>query len=231
MECQHVSAPGPFSPPMTQPRTTTTPSPLPTTVWLPGPRHPENPPTSPAILPLWAIDKIRTEFTLRPGRTPAPLLRLAISDTDEGMDARTACAQDTNPDHPHSASRTTPVLLAELHPATLPTADVHSTYGNEEQGAIDDAWPGFFHRAHRLLRGNGLLLLATRQRRDADRLTDPLGLLVAAARTAGFRYLQHIVIVHGHPVGDRIVPAPPDDAPPGLIHSDLLVLRAQGSLP
>ncbi|WP_329433200.1 hypothetical protein OG564_10700 [Streptomyces sp. NBC_01280] len=106
---------------------------------------------------------------------------------------------------------------------------MQSQYGIDEQGAIDDAWPGFFHRAHRLLRGNGLLLLATRQRRDADRLTDPLGLLVAGARTAGFRYLQHIVVVHGHPIGDRLVPAPPDDAPPGLMHSDLLVLRAQGS--
>ncbi|MFD0059587.1 hypothetical protein [Streptomyces sp. NPDC056690] len=216
---------------MTQPRTTTSPSPLPATVWLPGPRDSEISPTAPAVLPSWAIDKIRTEFTRRPGRTPAPLLRLAISDTDEGMDARTPCTQDTDPVHPHNASHSTPVLLAELHPATLPMADVHSRYGSDEQGAIDDAWPGFFHRAHRLLRGNGLLLLATRQRRDADRLTDPLGLLVAAARTAGFRYLQHIVIVHGHPVGDRIVPAPPDDAPPGLIHCDLLVLRAQGSRP
>lgn len=213
---------------MTQPRTTTTPSLLPATVWLPGPRDPHNPPTFPAILPLWAIDKIRTEFTHRPGRTPAPLLRLAISDTDGGMDTRTSCTQDTT-DHPYNTSHTTPVLLAELHPATLPTADVQSQYGIDEQGAIDDAWPGFFHRAHRLLRGNGLLLLATRQRRDADRLTDPLGLLVAGARTAGFRYLQHIVVVHGHPIGDRLVPAPPDDAPPGLMHSDLLVLRAQGS--
>ncbi|MFB7715357.1 hypothetical protein [Streptomyces sp. NPDC056105] len=216
---------------MPQPRTTTTPSPLPATVWLPGPRDSEISPTVPAVLPSWAIDKIRTEFTHRPGRPPAPLLRLAISDTDECMDARTPCTQDTNVDHLHNASRTTPVLLAELHPSTLPTTCVCSQYGSEEQGAIDDAWPGFFHRAHRLLRGNGLLLLATRQRRDAERLTDPLGLLVAAARTAGFRYLQHIVIVHGHPVGDRIVPAPPDDAPPGLIHCDLLVLRAQGSRP
>lgn len=123
------------------------------------------------------------------------------------------------------------MILAELHPATLPATEPRSLYGADHQGAMDDGWPGFFHRAHRILRGNGLLLLATRQRRDADQLADPLGLLVAYARTAGFRYLQHIVIVHGHPVDDRIVPAPPDDALPGLIHSDLLVLRAVGSRP
>ncbi|WP_405598133.1 hypothetical protein [Streptomyces sp. NBC_00081] len=202
---------------------------MPATVWLPGLRDTETTRTAPAVLPSWAIDRIRAEFTHRPGRTPAPLLRLTIGDIDEGMDARTPCTEDT--DHAHKSSRSTPVLLAELHPATLPTADVHSHYGSDEQGAIDDAWPGFFHRAHRLLHGNGLLLLATRQRRDADRLTDPLGLLVAGARTAGFRYLQHIVVVHGHAVGDRIVPAPPDDASPGVIHCDLLVLRAQGSRP
>ncbi|MFG3369633.1 hypothetical protein ACGF0K_32325 [Streptomyces sp. NPDC048156] len=216
---------------MTQIRTTTNPSPLPATVWLPGPRDTEILPIATEVLPPWAIEKIRTEFTHRPGRAPAPLMRLAIGDTDTGMDARIPCTQDTPPGLPFNSSRITPVTLAELHPDTLPTAGVHSHYGSEEQGAIDDAWPGFFHRTHRLLRGDGLLLLATRQRRDAEGLTDPLGLLVAGARTAGFRYLQHIVIVHGHPVGDRIVPAPPDNALPGLIHSDLLVLRAQGSRP
>ncbi|MFE2964351.1 hypothetical protein ACFXKC_11885 [Streptomyces sp. NPDC059340] len=149
------------------------------------------------------------------------------------MDARTPCAVvDATCDDTYTSPRSKPVLLAELHPATLPATAVHSRYGSDDQGAIDDAWPGFFHRAHRLLRGHGLLLLATRQRRDTGRLTDPLdplGLLVASARTAGFRYLQHIVIVHGHPVDDRIVPGPPDDAPPGLTHADLLVLRAEGN--
>ncbi|MEU0846172.1 hypothetical protein ABZ370_42985 [Streptomyces sp. NPDC005962] len=60
-------------------------------------------------------------------------------------------------------------------------------------------------------------------------LTDPLGPLIAAARTAGFCYLQHIVIVHGRSNGDRIEPTPIMGAPPGLIHSDLLVLSAIAS--
>jgi hypothetical protein len=91
---------------------------------------------------------------------------------------------------------------------------------------MEKGWSGFFHRAHRLLPSDGLLLLATRQHRDAGRLTDPLGSLIASARTASFRYLQHIVIVHGHPADDRIMPTPPEGAPPGLIHSDLIVLSA-----
>lgn len=217
---------------MTNSRTTTNSSPLPTSIWLPGPRDIEISPAAPAVLPDWAIDKIRTEFTRRPGRRPAPLLRLAISDTGPGMDAHTPCAQDSLPDSAHAEVRGALVILAELHPDTLPTAQVPLTcYGSDEQGAIDDGWPGFFHRAHRLLRTGGTLLLATRQRRDAGVLTDPLGLLIATCRTAGFRYLQHIVIVHGHAVADRIVPTPPDGAPPGLIHSDLLVLDCEGSRP
>ncbi|MGW1286765.1 hypothetical protein ACWD4N_24425 [Streptomyces sp. NPDC002586] len=216
---------------MTKPRTRAQID-LPTTVWLPGPHDTTPSPSAPAVLPDWALTKIRSEFTHRPGRTPAPLLRLAVGDTGPGMDARTRCIADgVIPGEVSGSSFAKPVILTELHPDTLPVTEPHTSCGTDEQGALDDGWPGFFHRAHRLLRGNGLLLLATRQRRDTDQLTDPLGLLVASARTAGFRYLQHIVIVHGHAVGDRIVPAPPHDAPPGLIHSDLLVLRAEGSRP
>ncbi|ARP72351.1 hypothetical protein LK07_24230 [Streptomyces pluripotens] len=216
---------------MTKPRTRTL-AHLPTTIWLPGPHDAQTSPPAPAVLPDWALNKIRTEFTHRPGRTPAPLLRLAIGDTGPGMDARTPCITEVGISRETSTrSPAKPVILTEVHPDTLPATEPNTSYGPHDQGALDDGWPGFFHRAHRLLRGNGLLLLATRQRRDSDQLTDPLGLLVASARTAGFRYLQHIVIVHGHAIGDRIVPAPPHEAPPGLIHSDLLVLRAEGSRP
>jgi uncharacterized protein YndB with AHSA1/START domain len=199
-------------------------SPLPTTIWLPDPHDLQTPPLAPAVLPDWALDKIRTEFTHRPGQPPAPLWRLAVGDTALGMDARTPCTIELTP---AASAGAKPVVLAELHPDTLPVTEAHSAYGPQEQGAVDDAWPGFFHRVHRLLRGSGILLLAARQRREATGLIDPLGLLIAAARTAGFRYLQHIVVVHGHPVDDRIVPAPPDGALPGLIHSDLLILDCQ----
>ncbi|MET7972875.1 hypothetical protein ABZW44_07250 [Streptomyces mirabilis] len=81
---------------MTKPPKTAKP-PLPTTLWLPGPHDTEPPPATPAVLPTWAIDKIRTEFTHRPGRTHAPLLRLAIGDTEPGMDARTPCVATAAP--------------------------------------------------------------------------------------------------------------------------------------
>ncbi|WP_232788918.1 hypothetical protein [Streptomyces odonnellii] len=175
------------------------------------------------MLPDWAIEKIRTEFTRRPGRLPSPLLKVSIRDAAPGMDARSRCTTYTG--NPEDTPSGTPVLLAELQPDTLPEGPLASAV-NEMPGAMEDGWPGFFYRAHRLLPAGGLLLLATRQRRDTRGFTDPLGSLVAAARTAGFRYLQHIVITHAHAVEDQLVPDPPADASPGVTHSDLVVLSA-----
>ncbi|MGP3949648.1 hypothetical protein [Streptomyces sp. 7N604] len=198
-------------------------SPLPTTIWLPDPDQPDAAPAAGSVLPYWAIDKIRTEFIHRPGHLPAPLLKISIRDTAPGMDARTPCT--THADAADGTASGAPVLLAELHPDTLPAEPLPSAV-TEMPGAMENGWPGFFHRAHRLLPADGLLLLATRQHREGGVLTDPLGHLIAAARTAGFRYLQHIVIAHAHAVEDRLVPAPPIDASPGVIHSDLIVLSA-----
>ncbi|MEU5647200.1 hypothetical protein [Streptomyces milbemycinicus] len=196
---------------------------LPTTIWLPGPDDPKDAPNPSGVLPPWAIDKIRTEFT----HPRAPLIKIHICDTEPGMDTRTRCVTYPGTPERDSTVSTRPVLLAELHPDTLPIpGDELVPISDEMPGAMEKGWSGFFHRAHRLLPSDGLLLLATRQHRDAGRLTDPLGSLIASARTAGFRYLQHIVIVHGHPADDRIMPTPPEGAPPGLIHSDLIILSA-----
>ncbi|MCX5535771.1 hypothetical protein OG785_35095 [Streptomyces sp. NBC_00006] len=192
---------------------------LPTTIWLPAPDEEHTTPRSGAVLPSWALDRIRTELAQRPGRTPAPLIKLDIRDTDPGMDARTrtttyACTDDF--------TGVPPVLLAELHPDALSTGSDPAAEGD----ALEDGWPSFFHRAHRLLRNDGLLLLATRQRRDDGRLTDPIGSLITSARTAGFRYLQHIVFAYARPDGTHIAPAPPPDASPGVTHADLIILTA-----
>ncbi|MZE76236.1 hypothetical protein GTY57_04115 [Streptomyces sp. SID5475] len=199
---------------------------LPTTIWLPRPEQSRVAPAPGAVLPDWAIEMIRTEFVERPDGRPATLLKVSIQqDLVPGADACMPCTSYTDEDGtaPGSAS----VLLAELHPDALPaSSDALGVSERGMPGAMENGWPGFFHRAHRLLPADGLLLLATRQRRDAGVLTDPLGSLVAAARTAGFRYLQHIVILYARAVDDALAPAPPGDAAPGVIHGDLLVLSA-----
>ncbi len=168
------------------------------------------------MLPNWAVDRIRTEFILpdRGVRRRQPLLRLAVPDCRSGMDARTRCTAEP----PHEVRRRG-VILAELDSDALP---VYSTDAHPDTVDADE-WPEFFHRTHQLLRSGGILLIAARQQRTAHRLCDPMGALVCHARMAGFTYLQHIVVVHGHLVDDRIEPTPPPQAPPGLIHSDLLV--------
>ncbi|WP_353941163.1 hypothetical protein ABII15_05645 [Streptomyces sp. HUAS MG91] len=200
-------------------------SPLPTTLWFPTSDTSDAIPAPGAVLPTWAIEKIRAEFTHRPGHLPQGLLRLNIGDSGPGVDARIPCAAHPDGDAAPGEVCLTPVILAELHPASLPAPNDALT-SSPVPGALDDGWPGFFHRVHRLLGADGLLLIATRQRREHGRLTDPLGLLIAAARTAGFRYLQHIVIAHANPSGNQLVPAPLPDADPGVTHSDLIVLTA-----
>ncbi|MFJ8955083.1 hypothetical protein ACIRO1_33800 [Streptomyces sp. NPDC102381] len=209
-------------------RTTPKSPPLPISLWLPAPEYLATVPEPPAVLPDWAIDKIRSEFTRRPGHLPTGLLRLTIGDDAPGMDARILCA--THPGEGDGEAGHTPVILAELHPNSLPAPNAQIASG-PEPGALDDGWPGFFHRTHRLLDGDGLLLIAARQRRDHDQLRDPLGLLIATARTAGFRYLQHIVVIHAHADGDHLDPTPPDPDIPEVVHSDLLVLDTARSRP
>ncbi|MFJ9127692.1 hypothetical protein ACIRJS_26695 [Streptomyces sp. NPDC102340] len=211
-------------------RTTPKPPPLPISLWLPAPEHLTTVPEPLAVLPGWAIDKIRSEFTRRPGRPSTVLLRLTIDDHGLGMDARIPCATHPDGDAEPGEPGPVPMILAELHPDSLPAPDDALT-GSAMPGSLDDGWPGFFHRTHRLLDGDGLLLVAARQRRDHDQLRDPLGLLIATARTAGFRYLQHIVVIHAHADGDRLVPTPPDPDIPEVVHSDLLVLDTARSRP
>lgn len=200
---------------------------LPTTIWLPRPEQSRVAPAPGAVLPDWAIEMIRTEFGERPGGRSATLLKVSIQqDVVPGSDACMPCTSyaDAGDETPSGSAS---VLLAELHPDALPAScDALLVSERGMPGAMENGWPGFFHRAHRLLPVDGLLLLATRQRRDAGVLTDPLGSLVAAARTAGFRYLQHIVIVYARAVEDALEPAPPGDAAPGVTHCDLIVLSA-----
>ncbi|WP_233415917.1 hypothetical protein [Streptomyces sp. N35] len=154
------------------------------------------------------------------------MAKIAVRDVEPGMDARMPCETFDGQPLDARTSRAMSLLLAELHPDTLQYAPRHVSAAVGMADAVGGGWSDFFCRAHRVLPAGGLLLLATRQRRDSGRLIDPLGTLITCARTAGFRYLQHIVVVHAQPVGERLVPAPPADAPPGLVHSDLLAFTA-----
>ncbi|MFF3466939.1 hypothetical protein [Streptomyces sp. NPDC002619] len=199
-------------------------SPLPTTIWFPDADEPNTAPIPGCVLPAWAIDKVRTDFVGLPEHLPVRLLKIAIRDMEPGVDARIPATAFTMHPADEDAPKRMRILLAELHPGALPAPGEPMTPAGDMPGAMEDGWPGFFHRAHRLLPDNGYLLLATRQRRDSGRLTDLLGALIAAARTAGFRYLQHIVVAYAHPDGDQITPAPPSDASQGVTHCDLIAL-------
>ena len=202
---------------------------LPATIWL-APVTSGRPPADPAgetgdLVPPWAIQRIRTEFTHRRGQTPAPLLHIDVPDLDAGMDQRARHLQDDLPHQQGLPGR--PVLLAQFRPEAVAAAMSVEPHAATDQNGL----PGFFYRAHRLLRHGGLLLVACRQQHRQDgELTDPCGHLVAAARSAGFVYRQHILIVHATARGNHLHPAPcapePQPARPRrhrTIHTDLLM--------
>lgn len=205
--------------------------PLPATVWLPPLDEPHPAPGDEEVLPRWAIEKIRSQIIPRPDDRPSPLLRVHINETADphcsaSLDARARVTSYLQP-HPLSdgaQDQSPPLLLAEFHPDTLrtPTTGVPAPL-SEPLPDPQDAWPGFFQRAHRLLPPEGILLVATRQQRDDGQLTDPMGELTASARTAGFRYLQHLVITHLHPDAEQHPNPPAEDLAGGLNHSDLLI--------
>lgn len=119
------------------------------------------------------------------------------------------------PAAPHSAGL---VLAVELPlPWVTPTGEPYT------------AWRG-------LLRNDGVLAVITANPAGPGRFANHTGLVIAAAEAAGFAYLQHIVAVHAHIAGDRLlVPADHAGSDPGVgglvhvpAHSDLLVFTVGG---
>jgi hypothetical protein len=210
---------------------------IPASIWLPEDPQPTRPTgqrNPSALLPIWALDRIRTEFCNPTNRPDAPtrmLLHTALGDIAPGMDARARCTPlPAALPRANGAGGRSLVLLAEL---LTPTSAFHDA----DPGDGEEGWPGFFHRAHRLLLGGGLLLTASRQHHGEGRLADPCGALIACARTAGFSYLQHVIVVHATITGDQLTPDPdaPNTAPQEhpvvhrLLHTDLLAFHAPAS--
>ncbi len=178
------------------------------------------------MVPDWAVQRIRSEFTCRPGRPPEPLLHIDIVDVADGMDARTRHL----PTSTEASDAFCPsVVLAQLRPDLALTAELDPPL----TGASDEGLPGFFYRTHRFIRHGGTLLVACRQQHHGSELVDPQGHLVACARTAGFVYRQHILIVHATAKEHRLLPTPDAPAPVPApvwrhqpIHTDLLYFSA-----
>ncbi|MFG2879150.1 hypothetical protein ACGFYU_29810 [Streptomyces sp. NPDC048337] len=105
---------------MTTKSTPAAPRTLPVNIWLPEQSDSTTVVTAPAVVPPWTIDRIRQEFTYRPGRLPASLQRIQIGDTSPGMDARTPATRYTAGESRVENDRPD-ILLAELHPDTLPS--------------------------------------------------------------------------------------------------------------
>jgi modification methylase len=70
------------------------------------------------------------------------------------------------------------------------------------------AMAGIYAGCHQLLRPGGLMVTVTKNTRRRGRTFDLAGTTVALARTAGFRYLQHIIALHAAVRGSSLAARP-----------------------
>jgi hypothetical protein len=159
---------------------------VPHTVWLP-PRHAV---TSRAVassaLPGWALERACAQFAPAGGPT-ALLLTPGPSHTE-----RTARPTNTAPVWLGAAEL---VDLADVGRARLALGILLADPG--PAGSLEPRpSPGFFAQIRAALRPGAVLLIHTHTAHTASGLYDPAGGLLHCARSAGFTYLQHLVLIH-----------------------------------
>ena len=192
---------------------------VPHSVWLP----PKNAITSPAItgsvLPVWALNRACAQFAPHGG--PAAVLL----PPGPGYRERTARATGAAPGWLCAAPA---VDLADAGRARLVLALVLADPAPTAVGE-PDTLAAFFAEVRAALCPGAVLLIHTHLTHAKDGMHDPAGLLLRAARTAGFAYLQHLVVVH-HPLADSATLRTRRAVHPELVHrrahSDLYALTA-----
>lgn len=189
---------------------------VPHSVWLPPCRAERAAAVAGSALPVWALERACAQFA--PTGGPAAVLR----PPGPGHVERTARATDAAP----AWLATAPAVdLADAGRARLALALV---LADPAPSALTELLPGFFAEIRAALRPGALLLIHTHPAHTKDGMHDPAADLLPAARTAGFAYLQHLVLVH-HPLPAPATPHRAHRQAPGgaahrRVHSDLYAL-------
>lgn len=191
---------------------------VPHSVWLPPQNAVISTALTDSVLPVWALERACAQFA--PTGGPAAVLR----PPGPGYSERTAHATGAAPGWLGAAET---VELADAGRARLALALVLADPAPGGTTRTQEL-AGFFAEIRAALRPGAVLLIHTHPAHTKDGMHDPAGVLLRAARAAGFAYLQHLVLVH-HALA---APAPPRAhrcaADPGpvhrRVHSDLYAL-------
>ncbi len=191
---------------------------VPHSVWLPPHNADRSPAVTGSVLPGWALERACAQFA--PAGGPAAVLL----PPGPGYTERTARATGAAPGWLGAAE---PVELADAGRARLALALLLAD-PNPDGAPEPEKLAGFFAEIRAALRPGAVLLVHTHPAHTKVGMHDPAAGLLRAARTAGFAYLQHLVLVH-HPLTDSASPrALRGDAHPGAahrrVHSDLYAL-------
>jgi hypothetical protein len=192
---------------------------VPHTVWLAPPHALRTALSDTTALPLWAFERATTEYA-HPGAT---VLLLAGPATDTAQAPAPAALA---PGWLHTAE--TVDLPGDLPPASIDLAVVLDDPPAHAEPTTHAA-PGYYRTLHTALHPRGVLLIHTHTRHTSRGLHDPAALILPATYTAGFGYLQHLVLVHHRldaPTSRRYKPPAQRPVPPRCrrIHTDLYAL-------
>lgn len=201
---------------------------MPHTVWLAAPRALRTPVTTQTSFPRWALDRAMAEYA-PPGATVL-LTAGPATDPDHIVYPRAL-----TPGWPHYAeSAPAPGQIAAASVDLALVLDDPPEHGERTAHHA----PGFYQALHTALRPRGVLLVHTHTRHTTGGLHDPAALILPAAHTAGFGYLQHLILVHQRldtptPTRPRCAESASGPAPPVCrrIHTDLYALTARAAPP
>ena len=195
---------------------------VPHSVWLPPRGAVGSPAVAGSVLPGWALERACAQFA--PTGGPAAVLL----PPGPGYTERTARATGAAPGWLGAAQ---PVELADAGRARLALAlALALVLADPNPGGTSEPekLAGFFAEIRAALRPGAVLLVHTHPTHTEAGMHDPAAGLLRAARTAGFTYLQHLILVH-HPLTDSALPRVlRGTAQPGAahrrVHSDLYAL-------
>ena len=197
----------------------------PHSVWIAPARAVKTPIAAGTELPIWAFEAACHQYAPHGG--PAAVLHGpgSLADHDKVEPAQLAPTW-------LRAAEEVAIPLTEIEPLALAVVLDDPAEHSATETHHD---PDYYRGLYETLAPGAVALVHTHTAPGPDGLVDPAAAILAAAGSAGFSYLQHVVIVHTRldaPTTTRYRAADQAPVPPACrrVHSDLYVLcKPQGA--
>ena len=212
MNTPHTTSSTPDTPNTEHPHRRTKGTGIPATVWFDRDWAPDDDEQldrehAGRVLPDWAVDRLLEEY--RPDDHAVAYAAYAPAPTY----GEYGC--DRSAHHDIEGPETVGLAVIEFHPPHTAEEFRARNLDPRQTDAPGEYLRSALAETHNILIRNGIAAVALSHSRGT-RFTDRTGEVIAAARAAGFAYLQHLVVIDAPVAGDAI-PVPPRAAWPAKI--------------